>query len=850
MAAAIEGEFMKSIARKYVVGLMFLAALAITVQLAAQQQPEGLISVDSGIANPVPLINQPLVPDATMPGGPGFTLTVNGTGFVSTSVVNWNGSARTTTFVSTSQLKATILASDIATAGTASVTVANPSPGGGTSNVVFFDVSAPTFPIELNKADYGTGSGSQPDSVGVGDFNGDGKLDLAVADLGSNTVTILLGNGDGTFQVGVDYATQSRPDSVIVGDFNGDGKLDLAVRNDYSNSVSILLGNGDGTFQSALNFSTGNRPYREIAGDFNADGKLDLAITNFNDNTVSILLGNGDGTFQAHRDYPAGPSPVGVATGDFNGDGKLDLAVVNFTGANTVSILLGNGDGTFQAPVPYGTGVAPVYVAVGDFNGDGKLDLAVANHSGNTVSVLLGNGDGTFQPHVDYAVGAGPFMVATADIDADGKLDLAVANQSDGTVSILRGNGDGSFQVANNFFAGSMPSYVALADFNGDGRLDLAVAKLGDNAVAAMLQDGTITLFPASLNFGIQVVGTRSPFRLVTLTNTGSALLNITSITITGNNPTDFSQTNNCGSSLPPGARCTIIVTFTPTQIGPRTAAVTITDNAPGSPHSVALSGTGVVSGPNATLSPTSLTFATQLVNTISPAQPVTLTNYGTMLLDITSIIASGDFSQSNTCGSSLAPLASCTISVTFTPTQRGTRTGTVLITDNAPGSPQTMSLTGVGTVVELNPTSLNFGTVTVGQQSSPKQTTLTNVSNTRLNISSITITGADPGDFSQVNNCGTGIGGHSSCTITVTFTPTQQGARSADVSVSDDGGGSPQQVSLSGTGRSRCGGSCPCPAGCHCVGIILRHCAPNSDLLNESFFDRNPAASFECGGD
>src|SRR5205823_6165543 len=155
--------------------------------------------------NPVPLMNQPHVPDAIPPGGPRFTLTVNGTGFVSGSVVNSNGSARATTFVSSSQLTATVLASDIATASTASVTVINPSPGGGTSNVVFFPIMLPTSSVSLIRADYATGFESG--AVGVGDFNGDGKLDLAVTNFGINTVSILLGNGDGTFRARVDYAT-------------------------------------------------------------------------------------------------------------------------------------------------------------------------------------------------------------------------------------------------------------------------------------------------------------------------------------------------------------------------------------------------------------------------------------------------------------------------------------------------------------------------------------------------------------------------------------------------------------------------------------------------------------------
>jgi hypothetical protein len=205
------------------------------------------------------------------------------------------------------------------------------------------------------------------------------------------------------------------------------------------------------------------------------------------------------------------------------------------------------------------------------------------------------------------------------------------------------------------------------------------------------------------------------------------------------------------------------------------------------------LSGTGLVSGPNATPSPSSLTFATQLVGTSSSAQSATLTNYGTTALSITSIAASGDFSQTNTCGSSLAAEASCTISVTFKPTQRATRTGTLSITDNAAGSPQTVSLTGTGTVVEFNPASLSFGTV-----GKTLTTTLSNTGSTALSISSITITGST--DFSQTNTCGASVAAGGSCTITTTFRPLGIGGFAGDVSVIDSGGGSPQQVPLSGS--------------------------------------------------
>jgi hypothetical protein len=203
---------------------------------------------------------------------------------------------------------------------------------------------------------------------------------------------------------------------------------------------------------------------------------------------------------------------------------------------------------------------------------------------------------------------------------------------------------------------------------------------------------------------------------------------------------------------------------------------------------------------PAVSLSPAKLAFATQVLNTSSAPKTVTLTNTGSATLNL-SISASGDFSQTNTCGTSVMAAANCTISVTFTPAATGTLTGTLSITDNAPGSPQTVPLNGVGTAVKVTPASLNFGSVTVGQTSSPKIAKVTNVATAAMKITGITVAGSASGDYKETTTCGSSLAAGKSCTITVTFTPTAKGTRKASVSISDNGGGSPQRIGLTGTG-------------------------------------------------
>jgi hypothetical protein len=340
-----------------------------------------------------------------------------------------------------------------------------------------------------------------------------------------------------------------------------------------------------------------------------------------------------------------------------------------------------------------------------------------------------------------------------------------------------------------------------------------AAVHLTDNAVGSpqvvsLSGTGAIpiaSLSPPSLTFASQVVGSASAAQIVTLTNIGTAALSISSVALTGANPGDFAQTNGCGASVAAGDKCTISVIFKPTGSGSRAAAVTLTDNSGGIPQTVSLAGTGTV--PIASLSPMSLTFASQAVGSTSAAQTETLTNSGTAAFSISSIALtganSGDFAQTNGCGSSVAAGAKCSISVTFKPTASGTRSAAVTFTDNASGSPQTVSLSGTGTapIASVSPSSLAFAGQAVGSTSAAQTVTLTNTGTAALSISSIALTGANPGDFAQTNGCGSSVAAGAKCSISVTFKPTASGSRAAAVNLTDNSSGSPQTVSLIGTG-------------------------------------------------
>jgi hypothetical protein len=368
--------------------------------------------------------------------------------------------------------------------------------------------------------------GTDPTSLVTGRFhddNGDGLiderdfLDLAVANAGSADVSVLRGNGDGTFQTAVSYAVGGNPFDLVAADFNGDGRLDLATSNQGTEDVSVLLGRGDNTFADQQRLAVPSVPFGIVAADFNDDGRVDLASANNGPNgNVSLFAGLGNGAFQDPVDNAVGDAPVATVTGDFNNDGFLDLATANGSldpasagqRKGDVSILLGQGNGLFQAQRRIPMNGLPLALVTGDFNNDGFLDLAVlvAEPAGRGahVSILLGQGNGTFPTAEDVPVPNGSTSLVAGDFNADGRLDLAVAvndpSNPNGYVTLFLGQANGMFQplldntgTPRRFPVGANPVALVAGDFHGDGHLDLAVADAGSQDVSVLGGNGAGT---------------------------------------------------------------------------------------------------------------------------------------------------------------------------------------------------------------------------------------------------------------------------------------------------------------------------------------------------------------------
>ena len=653
-------------------------------------------------------------------------------------------------------------------------------------------------------------------SVVTADFNGDGKLDLAVASSGPNTrlLTILAGDGAGNFATTVASAQTPEVTALAVGDFNGDGIPDLAISRHDDNLVEIDLGNGTGvTITTPFSTSeTGLTPVSPVVADFNGDGRLDVAVANSGGNTVTVLLGNGDGTLTPAAGTP-GATPAALAVGDFNGDSLLDLVVVN-SGDNTVTVLLGNGDGTFtaSAAVPPATGFDPVAVAVGDFNGDGKPDLAIANNGDSNVTLLLGTGDGSFTPSAEpFAPSpSGPVLIVTGDFNGDGKVDLAVANNRSSSIAVLLGNGDGTFTPAagESPGTGATPAWLTSADVNGDGAPDLITANNGTNLVTVLLTQQTQTATATLANVSIPGAGTHdveasyrgdtnfgtSVSTTVPLTGSGAALTpqTITFAPIAAQiyGAAAFAVTATASSALP--------VTIT-VQSGPATIAGNV----------VTITGVGaVVLAANQAGNANYLAAPTVTQGfTVTPAVLTVTANPLTILLGqaiptLTDTITG--FVYNDTAPTAVTGAAALATTATAA-SPAGSYPITVAQGTLAAANYTFTFVPGTLTIVQalsLTPVSLTFADQTPGTQSAAQIVTLTNTSDTAYVINQIILDlGLNPSDFTQTNNCPATLEGGASCQISVVFAPNGVGPKSAALLVADNSPVPQQSVNLTGTG-------------------------------------------------
>jgi hypothetical protein len=574
-----------------------------------------------------------------------------------------------------------------------------------------------------------------------------------------------------TFGVGPD------PFLVAVADINGDGKPDLIVA-DYDNGqVGVLInttppGASTPTFTDQQLFTTGGTTFAVAVADINGDGKPDIVASDDQDGKIFVLLNttpSGATTASFTNAKPSGfrlqSGAASIAVADLNGDGKPDLVVGGDNNAVTVLI---NNTATNSSTVSLlpqsldvGANESSTYVALADLNGDGIPDLIVTDSILNTVSVLLnstvvGSQSPSFAttPWVQ-TTGIGPLMCAAVDVNGDGIPDL-ISQDPVNDISVLInttpvGATNPSFGGQQFFPVAGSPLSVTAADVDGDGRSDLIVAYSDPNIVGISVLLNTAEPGAAAANFAQQqlFITDEGSYFVATGDINGDGLQDI----ITGNGDN---------------------------------AAVFLNTTTPGG-------------GPAADLAPASLDFGNQNVGTTSAVQTVTLTNNGNQPLSVTSIVASAQYAETNTCGSSVAAGANCTISVTFTPTAVGAQTGSITLTDGATGSLQTISLSGTGVVqaiASLSSTSLAFGNQNVGSTSAAQTVTLTNSGNLALNVSF-----TPSAQFAETDNCNGSVAAGANCTISVTFIPTASGNQTGGITLTDNAADNPQTIALSGTG-------------------------------------------------
>jgi hypothetical protein len=611
-------------------------------------------------------------------------------------------------------------------------------------------------------------TGDNPIDAAIGDFNGDGKLDMAVTNTFSNNVTVLLNKGDGTgtFHPPVPYTADIWPTRIVTGDFNNDGKLDLANANNLggdssTGSISILLGNGNGTFQAPLNYAAPSLGGLGVA-DLNSDGKLDLITASNDGSAVNVRLGNGNGTFQNAVSYPLSIHPTNMVLCDFNGDGKFDLALTRSAEGVNSNILLGNGDGTFQAASSFAAGATVWGMNTSDLNGDNKQDLILGGSTIDTDSVLilLGNGNGTFQNAVTYPVGHIPGRPQLSDLNGDGKLDVIVINTNDNnSMSILRGNGNGTFQPAVTSLVRFGSYTPVVADFNNDGKPDLLIM---DNALDVIdVRLNSPSPHPVAINASPGASTTVLVGTFIDYDETKTA--------------SSFTATINWGDGTGPSAG-TVVAN------GPKNFNVTGT-------HTYALGGSYTVnvliaddSGNFATITSAATvgiatsTTVTSSANPSDSGQSVTLTATVTSTSGTPSGTPSGTV-QFKDNGVNLGPAATLNLSGVATFTTSGLASGTHPITADYAGTNfGSSSGTLSGGQVVKSQLSINDVSITEGDGGTKSLTftiTLSAASSLTVGVNCATVNGSAtaPSDYTAVTNATLSFApGDTSKTISVTI--------------------------------------------------------------------------------
>jgi hypothetical protein len=680
-------------------------------------------------------------------------------------------------------------------------------------------------------------SGSNIAGIAAGDATGDKIPDLVVSHYFSPTITVLKGNGDGSFQAEQQISTDSSLGSAYLEllDLNNDGKVDLLMSSVDNSGAAVLLGNGDGTFQPAEVYATGGQPYFFATADVNGDQNIDICVVDSYGNYITVLLGNGDGTFSPRKNLPLGNSQPNVDSaviGDFDGDGKPDVAVSVQTGLavllgngngtfkqslvtnttaqslsstsaadfnrdghvdlllNGTTLLLGRGDGTFGTPIKMNSDSSTRSFVVGDFNGDGYPDVVDVGNGfleSQPMQILLGNGDGSFQPvRRFWSLSTIPDKVVAADFNHDGKLDLALTVNPNG-VAVLLGNGDGSFADPIIYPTDDLPSGLTVADVNGDGAPDLIAT---GNKVDVFLGKGDGT-FPSRVDYVVSGFPDQPA--------TGD---------FDGDGKLDIAVTANAGG---PGYLEILFGNGDGTFQGPISSA----DDAPvGAPVVVSdLNGDGIddllvaarngslfLSSPLATVSPSWLNFGTVANGVKSDSLAITVTNSGNGPLHVTGATVAAPFVvEQPMCQVALTRLANCTVPVALSPVTLGVQSGQVLVQEDALNSKPVVLVRGTAATptLTLSAASITFSGQAVGTSSAAQTIILTNTSPVAVAFTSITANG----QFAATSQCGTSLVPGATCSISVVFTPSNIGTQNGSLRIADDAAGTPQSISLTGTG-------------------------------------------------